>query len=309
MIENRLKKNYKNLKQWSERNKIEAYRLYDRDIPEYPFIIDIYADNTVIYVRSNQLDDQTKLAEKTKKTIETINTLFPETAIIVKSRKQQKGKEQYSSQKSQTDLIPLYENGAQYLVNLYDYIDTGLFLDHRPLRSWIQKQSSGLHFLNLFCYTGTVSVAAALGGARTTTNVDISPTYIKWAKQNFNLNKISSPSHRFIEENVLSFLKKAPLQSKRYNLIFLDPPTFSNSKKMETIFEVEKEQDFLVKSCMKILTDDGLLYFSCNKRNFKLSTFLQNRFAIKDVTTPSIPIDYRDKKIHKCFEIRHKNLS
>lgn len=306
LIENRLKKNQKKLKAWIQRHGIEAYRLYDRDIPEYPFQVDRYNDHLLVYVKSTKGESAEEIERKLDELKSALHQIFPKSTLLVKKRESQKGKEQYTRKDRQRNTFVVKEHECLFEINPTDYLDTGLFLDHRPLREWIYKSALGKEFLNLFCYTGSVSVAAALGGAKRTTSVDMSKTYINWAKANFLRNKLNPEQHRFLEENALKFLKTAPINGRQYDMIFLDPPTFSNSKKMSEVFEVEKDQEFLVRHCMKILKEDGLLYFSTNKRKFKLSEKLTEKYDVKNVTKPSIPIDFRDVKIHHCFEIRNR---
>jgi len=304
MIRNRLEKNLKKLRPWADRQKIEAYRLYDRDIPEYPFIVDIYKDYFLIYDKSNAVLDRDK--NHLPHVIDALKAIFKcsDENIVIKRRERQEGLNQYEklSEKNQTSTVR--ESQALFKINLYDYLDTGLFLDHRPIRQKIFKSAHGKKFLNLFCYTGSVSVFAALGGARTT-SVDMSQTYSRWAQDNFQLNEIDLGAHSFINADVIDWLHDQRSQQE-YDLIFLDPPTFSNSKKMKDNFEVERDQEFLVDTCMSILNPEGVLYFSNNKRNFKLSAKLQDKYKIKDITAESIPQDFHDKKIHNCFEIKNK---
>jgi 23S rRNA (cytosine1962-C5)-methyltransferase/23S rRNA (guanine2445-N2)-methyltransferase / 23S rRNA (guanine2069-N7)-methyltransferase len=189
---------------------------------------------------------------------------------------------------------------------LWDYLDTGLFLDHRPIRYQFLKKSKDKNFLNLFCYTASVSVMAAVGGARTY-SVDMSKTYLEWAKENFKLNNLDISLHKFVEEDVLQYIeninRKLELQNY-FDTIFLDPPTFSNSKSMKTDFDVERDQNWLVENVIKLLKPDGVLYFSNNKRDFKLSPELSSRFKVKTITKDTIPVDFHDMKIHHCFEIK-----
>lgn len=304
MIKNRLDKNFRKLKPWVNRQKLEAYRLYDRDIPEYPYIVDVYKDHFVIYDKSDSVIDAGKnfLPHVT----DAIKSLFkaPEEKIVIKKRAHQEGLQQYEKLDRREETFAVRENQAQLLVNLYDYLDTGLFLDHRPMRQVIFKSVHDKDFLNLFCYTGAVSVFAALGGARSTTSVDMSQTYLSWAQENFRLNQIPLADHEFVNMNALEYLHKMQGQ-QRFDVIFLDPPTFSNSKKMEEVFEVEKDQDFLVEKAMSMLRPEGILYFSNNKRKFKLSENILQKYQIKDMTRESIPQDFHDQKIHHCFEIKH----
>lgn len=303
MIKNRLDKNLKKLKGWSQRHQIEAFRLYDRDIPEYPFIVDIYKDHFLIYDKSEFIDkDKNHLPHVT----EALKTLFKcsEEQIVLKKRERQEGLKQYEKLDRKNLTFTVRESQALFKVNLYDYLDSGLFLDHRPMRQKVFKNATGKKFLNLFCYTGSVSVFAALAGAHTT-SVDMSQTYLRWAQDNFELNNLPLTEHTFINADVLEWLRS---QSKTptFDMIFLDPPTFSNSKKMDEIFEVEKDQDFLVETCMQMLTSGGVLYFSNNKRKFKISENILAKYLVKDLSEESIPQDFHDKKIHVCFEIRAK---
>ena len=304
MIRNRLEKNFKKLKSWAERHQIEAYRIYDRDIPEYPYIVDIYKDHFLIYDKSDTFKDAGK--NHLPHVIEAIRSLFKcsEEKIIVKKRERQEGTSQYEKLARREEFFVVRESQAQILVNLHDYLDTGLFLDHRPMRQKVFKSAQGKNFLNLFCYTGSVSVFAALGGAQTT-SVDMSQTYLSWAEQNFKLNQISPEGHEFVNRNALEYLRKKQGQ-KLFNVIFLDPPTFSNSKKMDEVFEVEKDQDFLVEAATSLLLPEGVLYFSNNKRKFKLSENILKKYQVKDLTKESIPQDFHDEKIHHCFEIKNK---
>lgn len=304
MIKNRLEKNLKKLKSWADRQKIEAFRLYDRDIPEYPFIVDVYKDFYVVHDKSDPIKDKDK--PHLPHVIEALKVLFKcdEQHIVVKKRERQEGLKQYEKLGAKNETLVIRESQALLKINLYDYLDTGLFLDHRPMRQKIYKTASGKKFLNLFCYTGSVSVFAALAGA-TTTSVDMSQTYLKWAQDNFELNNIAINQHYFVNANVLEWLH---LQKNHpsYDIIFLDPPTFSNSKKMEDTFEVERDQDMLVDNCMSMLNPGGVLYFSNNKRRFKLSEAILAKYAVKDLTEESIPQDFHDKKIHNCYQISAK---
>ncbi|WP_374029346.1 class I SAM-dependent methyltransferase [Bdellovibrio bacteriovorus] len=304
MIKNRLEKNFKKLKSWSERNHIEAFRLYDRDIPEYPFIVDIYKDHFVVYDKSDFIKDKDK--NHLPHVTEALKALFKtnDDNIVIKKRERQEGLKQYEKLDSKEQTFLVRETQAHLKVNLYDYLDTGLFLDHRPMRQKVFKTAQDKKFLNLFCYTGSVSVFAALGGA-TTTSVDMSQTYLRWAQDNFQVNNIDLGSHSFINADVLDWLRSQKAQPT-YDIIFLDPPTFSNSKKMEDTFEVERDQEFLVDSCMRMLRPDGVLYFSNNKRKFKISENVLSKYKVKDISEESIPQDFHDKKIHCCFEIKNK---
>lgn len=306
-IQNRLEKNYKHRMKWAKREGIEAFRLYEKDIPEFPFIIDVYKDNAVIFEKRDEEIDAEKF-DHFEYIISAVKSVMniPEEKVIIKSRFRQKGSTQYTKLEEKNEYFPVKEHQAEILVNLHDYLDTGLFLDHRPLRQMVFKEAAGKKVLNLFSYTGSISVFAALGGATKVTSVDMSATYMDWAKKNFEHNKINVDQHNFIVESALEWLPRA---SQRFDLIILDPPTFSNSKKMDEDFEVEKDQVTLIKDCLRLLAPDGVLYFSNNKRKFKLAPELSNLAEIKDITPRTIPEDYRDPKAHHCFKITHKAKS
>lgn len=303
MIKNRIEKNLKKIKSYIQNNRLEAYRVYDRDIPEFPYIIDIYRDHCLVHDKTDPIKDKNK--NYLPEVIDSIKNIFKihDEKIHLKKRERQEGLQQYEKLDVTGQRITVKENQAEFYINLTDYLDTGLFLDHRPIRQIIMKEAKDKNFLNLFCYTGSVSVFAALGGARTT-SVDMSQTYLNWAMDNFVLNDIDMGSHKFIRSDVIEWLKEHRYQAK-YDLIFLDPPTFSNSKKMEDFFEVEKDQNFLVHSCMQMLRPGGVLYFSNNKRKFKLDPELMEKYLIKDISEKTIPLDFHDQKIHSCFKITH----
>ena len=244
MILNRLLKNWKKLAPWAKRQNIEAFRLYDRDIPEFPFLVDVYADHVVVYDKTDPIKDKDKnhlppLIDALEKGLH-----FTPGKIVIKRRQRKEGTSQYEKLEDRQEFLVVREHEARLQVNLYDYLDTGLFLDHRPMRQRLfkeVKQFTATHgrapkVLNLFCYTGSVSVFAALAGAEVT-SVDMSATYLEWAKRNFQLNDLNADAHRFLQEDVLAYLdRRTP---EKYDFIFLDPPTFSNSKRMHQDFEVE----------------------------------------------------------------------
>lgn len=300
-IRDRLEKNQKRLFGWAKQIPTDAWRLYDRDIPEFPCIIDRYGDYFVVWDKSDPVIDAGKnnVAE-TLQALQDIYKISPD-KIVLKQRQRQEGLKQYERLDQQNQFMVVREGQAQLRVNLFDYLDTGLFLDHRPMRLRLRKEAKGKRMLNLFCYTGSVSVAAAIGGAQVT-SVDMSATYLDWAQENFRLNSIETSSHKFIQDDVLQWLEQ-PAEPE-FDLIFLDPPTFSNSKRMERDFEVEDDQEFLVNACMKRLLPNGVLYFSNNKRRFKISENLRAEYQIEDMTEATIPPDFHDQKIHRCFRVR-----
>ncbi|MFG1591156.1 class I SAM-dependent methyltransferase [Halobacteriovorax sp. CON-3] len=302
-INGRIKKLYRHKKKWAKRNNIDSFRLYDRDIPDFPFIVDIHGQYCVIYKRSIDKIDADKnhlplLIEAIKE-----HTQLNEENIFIKERKVQGQDFQYEKSKGETPLVS-QEGDLKFKLLLNKYIDTGLFLDHRPLRQLLAKENfSGKSVLNLFCYTGSLSVASAYAGA-SVTSVDMSNTYLDWAKENFKLNEIDINKHSFIREDVLKYLNdEAQKQEQKYDVIILDPPSMSKSKKMDVVFDVQKDHEMLVEHCSKLLNDGGVLYFSNNLRSFKLSESVQQSFEVKDMTRWSIPEDFHDQKIHKLYKI------
>ncbi|MFT6630953.1 MAG: 23S rRNA (cytosine1962-C5)-methyltransferase/23S rRNA (guanine2445-N2)-methyltransferase [Bacteriovoracaceae bacterium] len=310
IILNRLRKNLKNRKNLVKNSKLTAYRLYEKDIPEYPYIIDIYNEYAVVYEKGKRIDedDEEILAlqrEHQKHIEEALDEVLniPMLKVIFKKRQKQKGSSQYNKICKKDEYFPVNENGMKFLVNLFDYLDTGLFLDHRPLRKMIKDSSLKKKVLNLFSYTGSISVAAAMGGGKVTT-IDMSKTYMDWAVENFWENQIDPEMHTFIQTDVIQYLE-APLKEK-YDIIILDPPSFSNSKRMQDVFDIQEDHGWMIRNLMKSLTPTGVLYFSNNFRKFKLDEEILTSFEIKDITKKSIPMDFRDLKIHVCFELRNK---
>lgn len=309
---NRLIKNLNRLKSFRTQGKIEAFRLYDKDIPEYPYIVDVYKDHVLVFEQGKRMEEtaeELELVENHQLDIfeALVKVGFEENKIFLKRRVRQSGTNQYERFGNDKEYFEVNEYQAKLWVNLTDYLDTGLFLDHRPMRQtiykWAQK-NPGKKFLNLFAYTGSVSVFAALGGANCTT-VDMSNTYLNWALENFKLNNINEEDHTFIREDCLKYITEKSEEAPQFDLIFLDPPTFSNSKKMLETFEVNRDQVDLITYTMKLLKKDGLLYFSTNYRDFKLDPELATYFNIKDITPQTIPMDFRSPKIHHVYEVRH----
>ncbi len=304
IFENRLRKNFKKFDKYFKSQDTQAYRLYDKDIPEFPYQIDKYNEHLVIYEKGKRLEDEEKqpIIEK----LEKIKVVCSKTLgiklenIHLKSRLIQSGKAQYTKNDNTGNFFKISENGYNFLINLTDYLDSGLFLDHRPLRKIISKTSQSTKFLNLFSYTGSFSVIAAKNQAFVTT-VDMSNTYINWSKENFKANGINPNDHLFITENCFEFLKA---NDETYDVIILDPPSFSNSKKMTTHFDIQRDHVGLVNLTMKRLDrEDGILYFSNNLRGFKLDEDLLDDYDVIDISQSTIPLDFKDLKIHKCYKI------
>lgn len=306
MLANRLKKNQQHLQKWAKREHISCYRVYDADLPEYAYAIDIYNNYAVLQEYAAPAEIERHKTEKRSLDVMQVVPVvlgLPTDNLVVKQRKQQKGLEQYQKMDQTKRTMVVNEGQAKFIVNLFDYLDTGLFLDHRPMRLRLAQLPAGTRFLNCFCYTATASVHAALAGA-ITTNVDLSNTYLTWAIDNFKLNKIDSSIHRFIQSDCLEWLT---LAEDKYDVIFLDPPSFSNSKRMVDTLDVQRDQLKLIDDAMRLLASDGILYFSTNFRQFKLLPEISEKYAVKNISEETIDIDFkRSKRIHQCYKIQHQ---
>lgn len=303
MFANRLQKNLKALGKWVKREGIDCYRVYDADMPEYSMAIDLYHDWVHVqeYAAPKSIDP-VKASERMFDALAAIPQALnvDKSRVIVKRRERQSGTKQYERQSAQGKFTEVNEGGVKLLVNLTDYLDTGLFLDHRPMRMRIQKEAAGKRFLNLYCYTATASVHAAKGGARSTTSVDLSKTYLDWARRNLSLNGFSD-KNRLEQSDVMVWLDAC---REEYDLIFIDPPTFSNSKRMEGIFDVQRDHVQLLDLAMARLAPGGVLYFSNNFRKFILDEHLEARYSVEEITASTIDPDFaRNSKIHRAWKI------
>ena len=307
MFSNRLKKNLKHLGKWARKNKLECYRLYDADLPDYAVAIDMYGEHAHVqeYAPPKSIDPE-KAVQRINDVMHVIPQVLeiPASHVVLKLRQKQRGTQQYEAQASQKQRMKVTESGLNFWVNLTDYLDTGLFLDHRPTRQMIAQQSSGKDFLNLFAYTGSATVYAAAGNAKTTTTVDMSNTYLQWAQDNMALNGFNGEQHQFTRANCLEWMQTAQQEPKRYGFIFLDPPTFSNSSRMEGVFDIQRDHVSLIKMATNLLTDDGVLLFSTNRRDFKMDNDALTDLIIKDISRATLPKDFeRNPKIHYCWSI------
>lgn len=304
MLANRLRKMNRHYGKWARKKGITCFRIYDADIPEFPLAIDWYESwlHVAEYKRNHNLSilEYTEWWNLCHKCIE--ETLEVSSSnVFYKSREQQKGKQQYTKFADESSEKIVRENGLKFWVNLSDYLDTGLFLDHRPTREAVREISTGKTILNLFAYTGSFTVYAAAGGAVTTTTIDISNTYLNWAQRNLELNKLNGREHKLIRADVKQWLEE-PVTEK-YDLVILDPPTFSNSKMMKDVLDIQRDHPFLINKVLERVYPGGKVLFSTNYRRFKLTTEEIRSSSIKDITMATIPDDFRNKRIHYCFEI------
>lgn len=307
MFANRLRKNLRLTGKWAKRQGVECFRLYDADMPEYALAVDIYKDWAHVQeYQAPKSIDESKAKQRLLEALEVIPHVLgiPEDHVVVKRRERQAGKKQYERQEQSGQMLEVKEGDCRLLVNLKDYLDTGLFLDHRKMRLRIASEAKDKDVLNLFCYTGTASVHAAVAGAASTTSVDLSNTYLGWARKNLSLNGMVDRKHRLEQADCQKWLKQ---EKRQYDLIFMDPPTFSNSKKMRDIFDVQKAHPELVRLAMDRLRKDGVLYFSNNFRKFRFDPELEELFDVKEISNSTIDKDFqRRTSIHRSWMIRHK---
>ncbi|WP_305402304.1 bifunctional 23S rRNA (guanine(2069)-N(7))-methyltransferase RlmK/23S rRNA (guanine(2445)-N(2))-methyltransferase RlmL [Photobacterium leiognathi] len=306
---NRLKKNIAKLGKWAKREGIECYRIYDADIPNYNAAIDKYKDYIIIqeYAAPKSVSEELarrRIMDILRATIEV--TGVESNKVILKVRERQKGKSQYQKLSSAERHMVVEEYGVELKVNLYDYLDTGLFLDHRITRRMLGKMAPGKDFLNLFSYTGSATVHAAVGGAKTTTTVDMSNTYLRWAQENMEPNNQVGSQHEFIQADCLQWLQEV---DDTFDLIFIDPPTFSNSKRMKQSFDIQRDHIMLMENLKRMLRPEGQIVFSNNKRHFKMDLDKLNELGLhaKNISDKTLPMDFaKNKQIHNCWIITHK---
>lgn len=309
---NRLAKNIKKIEKWAKQQGLEAYRLYDADLPEYNLAVDRYKDHIVVqeYQAPKNIDENKARQRLLDAVSATLAVTGVETnKLVLKVRQKQKGTNQYEKLANKGDYFFVEEYGAKLWVNLTDYLDTGLFLDHRLTRKMVGEMAKGKTFLNLFAYTGSATIHAALHGAKSTTTVDMSNTYLNWAEQNLELNDLTGRNHRnhrLIQADCLQWLAEC---RERFELIFVDPPTFSNSKRMENSWDVQRDHLKLFENLKRILTADGTIVFSNNKRGFKMDFdgLAELGLTAENISAKTLPLDFeRNPQIHNCWIVKHK---
>jgi len=310
MLANRLRKNQKNLGRWARQQQIENYRLYDADIPEFAFAIDIYVDQQqqvhahVQEYKPPATVNEADAALRRRQALLAVQHVLslPASRVSIKVRERQKGKQQYQPLQQDAEDIIVREGDAQLLVNLHRYLDTGLFLDHRPIRRYVHENAKDKEVLNLFCYTGSVSVQAALGGAKRTVSVDLSKTYLSWARRNLALNELNLWQNELVEMDCMVYLQKC---RQSFDMIFLDPPTFSNSKSTSNVLDIQRDHVTLIEQCMQRLRPGGVLIFSNNMRRFKLDPSVTEKYRVEDYTARSLDKDFaRNARIHQTWLLR-----
>ncbi|MBV8466286.1 MAG: class I SAM-dependent methyltransferase [Burkholderiales bacterium] len=304
-FQNRLAKNHKHFAKWARRIGTEAYRIYDRDIPQVPVAVDIYGERAYIAEFDTgweQTDEEhAAWAAGVRASVATVLDI-PLEKVAFKIRRRQRGTEQYEKTGDKGEDFVVTEQGRRFWVNLDAYLDTGLFLDHRPTRKRVGEEAAGKRFLNLFSYTGSFSVYAATGGATESVTVDLSNTYLDWAARNFELNGMDPARHTRVRADVFRYLDDAVSQRQQFDLIVMDPPSFSNSAKMIDILDVQRDHVRLVTQCLSLLTPGGVLYFSNNFRGFEMDASLAGQY--RDISAQSVPEDFRNRRIHQCFRFQ-----
>jgi 23S rRNA (guanine2445-N2)-methyltransferase / 23S rRNA (guanine2069-N7)-methyltransferase len=313
MFANRLRKNLQRLDPWAAREHIDCFRVYDADMPEYAFAIDLYGrESRHVYVQEyappktvNEESARERRREALAVLPEVLGVPLPQ--VHTRVRKPQKGADQYEKRESAAERHAVQEGGLKFWVNFRDYLDTGLFLDHRIVRGMLRAWAKDTDFLNLFCYTGSATVYAAAGGARSTTGVDLSNTYLDWAHENLLLNGYRGDNHELYRADCLAWLEEQEPRGARFDLIFLDPPTFSNSKRMEGVLDVQRDHVGMIRRSLKLLRPAGRLVFSTNYTRFKLDEGGLGDLAIEDISAATVPKDFeRHARIHKCFVVQFK---
>ncbi len=305
LFSRRLTARARHLRRWPTKRGISCYRLYDRDVPEIPLAIDRYEEclHLAEYERphdrspAEHADWLDLMAKTAAKALE-----IPKGNVFLKRRERQRGLNQYERFSDQGRTFVVHEGGLKFRVNLSDYLDTGLFLDHRITRSLVRDAAAGKRFLNLFGYTGSFTVYAAAGGAKTTTTVDLSNTYLDWADDNLRLNNLTGPAHRFVRDDAVAFLN-FHRAGEAYDLAVVDPPTFSNSKKTDDVWDIQRDHVDLLKRVVALMSPGGVIYFSSNSRRFKFDDTAFDGVTSREISRQTVPEDFRNRRIHRCWRM------
>jgi len=288
---NCIRNHYRHIRKWAKKNETNCFRIYDRALAKYPFAIDYYDGRCLVSYFAKEDEDipQALIQESVQKVLGPLTFYW----------RTRKPTRQYEKQDNAQSYFTVLEYGAKFYVNLTDYLDTGLFLDHRETRRLVALKANNKRLLNLFAYTGAFSVQAALHGASFTKSVDMSNTYTEWCRDNLKLNHIKN--HEVVRADCLKFLRE---EKETYDIIVIDPPTLSRSKKMDQLFDVQEDYPFLINQSLKLLNPGGEIYFSTNSRKFLFDTSLFPETKIIDISKKTLPIDFADPLIHKCWLIR-----
>jgi 23S rRNA (cytosine1962-C5)-methyltransferase len=302
-LRNRIEKNLRRLIPWAHREAISCYRVYDKDIPDIPLSIDWYEGRVHVscWDSAHKPVSEEGLVAWTEALTTALGVEGGE--LYIKRRSRQRDGGQYQRVSGSGAEAVVQEAGLRFIVNLSDFLDTGLFLDARRLRAMVGQEAAGKRILNLFCYTGAFTVHAAAAGAVATTSVDLSNTYLDWARRNLAANQLLMPQHRFVREDALKFVATPGLPSQQYDLIVVDPPTVSRSKKMSSQFDVQGEHVFLLRNCLRLLRPGGRLYFCTNFQRFRPQLHELEGASFQEISTQTLPFDFRNKRVHRSFRI------
>jgi len=307
---NCIRNTYRHVRKWAKRTHTNCFRIYDRQLYHYPLAIDYYAGRYSVHYFSPNRDDDEPPIELVSEVEKALSDTFRATPddIFWRSRIKRKKHEQYEKQNISQEFFTVYEYGVKFKINLVDYLDTGLFLDHRELRMLVASCAKGKRVLNLFSYTASFSVHAAKHGAIFTKSVDMSNTYTEWAKDNFVLNNISLQDHELVRADCLKFLDDEIQRGIRYDVIVIDPPTISRSKKMDQLFDIQKDYVLLIRKAEKLLTEDGVIFFSTNSRKFVFNLDEFSHVSISDISNKTLPVDFHDVRIRKAWKIKNASF-
>jgi 23S rRNA (cytosine1962-C5)-methyltransferase len=304
-LKNRIRKNYRHVRKWAKRTNTDCFRVFDRDIKEYPIAIDFYAGRFCVQYFSYNRDNDDPSPELENDVLQALYSIFsvaPE-RIYWRTRVRRTKMQQYEKLAEEKQFFVVQEYGVQFRVNLHDYLDTGLFLDHRETRQIVASKAVGKRLLNLFAYTCAFSVQAACAGAAYTKSVDLSNTYTAWGRENYILNSLDLNNNVIVREDCLRFLDEEKASKAKYDIIVIDPPTISRSKKMDQMFDLQEDYMLLLSKALPLLSEGGTIFFSTNSRKFSFDETLFTSCLIQDITKKTIPIDFHNQKIHRCWEI------
>lgn len=304
-LKNRIRKNYRHLRKWGNRTQTNCFRIYDKDIKEYPLAIDFYDGRFCVHYFTDNRESEGPRQDLFEEVTSALTSLFStsQESIYSRTRIKRERTEQYEKTGESKEFFPIFEYGIKFKVNLSDYLDTGLFLDHRETRRLVASTAKDKRLLNLFAYTCSFSVHAAAAGAAFTKSVDLSNTYCSWGKDNFLLNDLPLSNNIIIREDCLRFLEE---ERNIYDIIVIDPPTISRSKKMDQMFDIQEDYVFLISKALNLLSENGILFFSTNSRHFNFDKKQFDTCSILDISKKTIPIDFHNQKIHYCWKISKK---
>ncbi|HAB98338.1 MAG TPA: SAM-dependent methyltransferase [Parachlamydiales bacterium] len=307
---NCIRKNYRHVRKWAKRTSTNCFRIYDRQMHHYPLAIDFYAGRYCIQYFSmhrDYPDPPESLVEEVEKGLHSLLGADPQ-LIYWRNRVRRAKTQQYEKADEAKEFFPVLEYGVQFQINLLDYLDTGLFLDHRETRHLVALASKGKRVLNLFAYTCSFSVHAAMSGALFTKSVDMSNTYTDWGRENFLLNNLPLRTNPIVRADCLKFLDEEILSKTTYDLIVIDPPTISRSKKMDQMFDIQLDYPTLISKALQLLSANGVIFFSTNSRKFVFDQSLFPGCSIQDISKQTLPIDFHDPRIHFCWKIFRKDV-